>query len=139
MESTSIFDNKEIVPSDEDLKDVLKSSFDTFNNLVSYLENEYGSLKKEWKFYSKKAGWTLRISGEKRNLLFISPNDDYFIATVNMSVKVSKIALDSDISDNTKNLIKQAKIYAEGTGILIEIRNEEDLEDIKTILNVRDN
>ena len=137
--ATSIFDNKEIVPNDEDLEDVLKSSLDTFNSLVSYLEKEYGSLNKEWKFYSKKAGWTLRISGEKRNLLFISPNDDYFIATVNMSVNVSKIVLDLDISDNTKNLIKEAKIYAEGISILIEVRKQEDLEDIKTILNVRDN
>jgi hypothetical protein len=96
-------------------------------------------LKKEWKFYSNQAGWTLRISSEKRNLVFISPNDSYFLVNINMSVKVSKIVLDLDISDNTKDLIKQAKVYQEGTGVLIEVRNEEDLEDIKTILNVRDN
>ncbi len=136
---TSIFDNKEIVPCDEDLEDILKNSFDTFNNLISYLENEYGSLKKEWKFYSKKAGWTLRISSEKRNLTFISPNDGYFIVTVNMGVKVSEIALDLNISNNTKNLIKQAKAYREGISILIKMRNEEDLGDIKNILNLRYN
>ena len=137
--ATSIFDNKEIVPNDEDLENVLKSSLGVYNKLIFYLENEYGSLTNEWKFYSKKAGWTLRISNEKRNLVFLSPNDDYFLITVNMGVKVSKIALDSDISDNTKDIIKQAKVYREGISILMEVRNEEDLEDIKTILNIRDN
>ena len=137
--ATSIFDNKEIVPNDEDLQDVLKNSLDAYNKLISYLENEYTPLTNEWKFYSKKSGWTLRISSKKRNLVFLSPNEDYFLVTINMGVKVSKIVLDSDISDNTKDLIKQAKVYAEGIGILIEVRNEEDLEDIRTILNVRDN
>jgi len=137
--ATSIFDNKEIVPNDEDLEDVLKSSLNIWNNLISYLGDEYGSLNKEWKFYSKKAGWSLRVSDKKRNLLFLIPNNDYFIATVNMGVKVSKIVLDLDISDNTKNLIKQAKKYREGISILINVTNEEDLKDIKTILNVRDN
>ncbi|MCL2116258.1 MAG: DUF3788 domain-containing protein [Methanobrevibacter sp.] len=138
--ATSIFDIKEIIPNDEDLEGVLKSSLDTFNKLISYLKSEYGSLNKEWKFYSKNAGWTLRISNKKRNLVFISPNDDYFLVNINMSVKVSKIVLDlDDVSDNTKELIKQGKVYAEGTSVLIEVRNKEDLEDIKTILNIRDN
>ena len=137
--ATSIFDNKEIVPIEEDLEDVLKSSFDAFKNLISYLEKEYGSLKKEWKFYSKKAGWTLRVSNEKRNLVFLSPNDDHFFVTVNMSVKVSKIALDLDISDNTKDLIKQTKSYAEGKSVLIQVSKDEDLEDIKVLLDLRDN
>jgi len=134
-----IFDNKEIVPNDEDLENILKSSLNAYNKLISYLENEYAPLTNEWKFYSKKAGWTLRISNKKRNLLFLSPNEDYFLVTVNMGVKVSKMVLDSDVSDNTKDLIKQAKVYAEGTGVIIEVRNEKDLEDIKTILNIRDN
>jgi hypothetical protein len=137
--ATSIFDNKEIVPNDEDLEDVLKNSFETYNELLYYLEKEYGSLKKEWKFYSKNAGLTLRISGKKRNLLFLSPNEGYFLVNVNMGVKVSKIVLDTDVSDTIKDLIKQAKVYREGISILINIKNEEDLEDIKTILKIRDN
>jgi len=137
--ATSIFDNKEIIPNDEDLESVLKGSLDIWNDLISFLEKEYGTLNEEWKFYSKKAGWSLRVSSKKRNLLFLIPNDTYFIATVNMGVKVSKIVLDLDISESTKNLIKEAKKYREGISILINIKNKEDLEDVKTILNVRDN
>ena len=135
-----IFDNKEIVPNDEDLENVLKGSLSVYNELISFLENDYGPLTNEWKFYSKEAGWTLKISNKKRNLLFFSPNEDYFLVTVSMGMKVSKIVLDSDISDNTKDLIKQATVCGGGNRyILIEIRNEEDLEDIKTIINIRDN
>lgn len=66
------------------------------------------------------------------------PNNDFFIVTVNMGVNVSKIVLDSDISNGTKDIIKKAKKYMEGISILINIENEDDLNDIKTILKIRD-
>lgn len=136
--ATSIFDNKKTVPTDEDLEDVLKSSLTVWNDLLDYLENEYGALSKEWKFYSKNSGWSYRIASEKRNLLFLLPNIDFFIVTVNMGVKISKIVLDSDISNETKDIIKQTKIYREGISILIKVENKDDLEDIKAILKIRD-
>jgi len=88
--ATSIFDIKERVPNEDDLKEVLKENLSVWNQLIDYLEKEYGPLQMEWKFYSKKAGWSNRVSNEKRNLIFLIPNDEYFIATVNMSNKVSK-------------------------------------------------
>lgn len=137
--ATSIFDNKEIVPNEEDLKEVLKENINIWNQLIDYLEEEYGPLTSEWKFYSKNAGWTYRISNEKRNLIFLSPNDKYFIASINMSVNVSKILLDMDLPEEIKTIIKETKAYREGKSVLITIKNENDLENIKTMLNVRDN
>jgi hypothetical protein len=136
--ATSIFDNKEIVPNEDDLKNVLKDKIEVWNQLISYLEEEYGSLTGEWKFYSKNAGWTYRVTGKKRNLVFLSPNDEYFLVTINMSVKVSKILLDMDFKEEIKKIIKETKAYREGLSVLIEIKSENDLEDIKTMLNVRD-
>ena len=137
--ATSIFDNKATIPNEEMVATALADTNELWDRLQSHVKEHYQVTSRDWKFYSKKAGWTLRITGEKRNLIFFSPNDDYFLVTVNMSVKVSKIVLDLDISDTTKKLIKEAKPYAEGLSILIEVKKEEDLEDIKTILNIRDN
>ena len=137
--ATSIFDNKEIVPNKDDLKEVLKENLNIWNQLMDYLEEEYGPLKSEWIFYSKKAGWTYRVSNEKRNLIFLSPNDEYFLATINMSVYVSKVLLDIDLPEEIKNTIKETKSYREGKSVLIDIKNKEDLENIKTMLDIRDN
>ncbi|MGL6298371.1 MAG: DUF3788 domain-containing protein [Methanobacteriaceae archaeon] len=137
--ATSIFDNKEIIPDEEDLKEVLKENMDLWNQLIKYLEEEYGPIKAEWKFYSKKAGWSYKVSNKKRNLIFLIPNDEYFIATVNMSLKVSEILLDIDLPKDIKNIITKTKAYSEGKSILINIKNNEDIKNIKTILNIRDN
>lgn len=137
--ATSIFDIKEIVPEEDDLEKVLKDSIDLWNQLMNYLEEEYGPITSEWKFYSKKSGWSYRVSNKKRNLIFLIPNDEYFIATINMSLKVVQILLDIDLPEEIKNTIKTTKNYKEGKSVLINIKNEKDLKNIKTMLEIRDN
>lgn len=137
--ATSVFDIKEIVPEEDDLEKVLKDSIDLWNQLMNYLEEEYGPITSEWKFYSKKSGWSYRVSNKKRNLIFLIPNDEYFIATINMSLKVVQILLDIDLPEEIKNTIKTTKNYKEGKSVLINIKNEKDLKNIKTMLEIRDN
>lgn len=136
--ATSIYDNKAIVPNEEDLEKVLKNSYETWNHLIDCLEQVYGSLSTEWKFYSKNSGWCFKVSDAKRNLLFLLPNDDYFLVNINMSVKVGEQVLKTNISNDIKELIQKAKPYMEGISILIEIRNKNNLDDVKTVLDIRD-
>lgn len=137
--ATSIFNKKENKPTDEELNKVLKTSLDTWNYLFDYLEHSYGILTKEWKFYGNAAGWTLRISNEKgKNIVFLAPNDNHFLLNINMSVKVKEEVLQADISEENKRKLENAKVYQEGTSILINIENENDLNDIKTILSIKD-
>ena len=137
--ATSIFDKKEYQPEYNDLQNALKSSGCAWEGFIEYLQERYGVIETEWKFYSKSAGWCLRVFGEKRNIVFLSPNDNFFVTTVNMGVKVKEQILRSNISECNKKLIDDAAIYAEGISVLFTIKNEDDLNDIKTILNIRDN
>jgi len=138
--ATSIFDKKEQQPNENDLEKVLKTSIDVWEHLIDYLKDKHEVIETEWKFYSKNAGWCLKISNEKgKNIVFLLPNDNYFIVTVNMGVKIKEQVLQSNISDENKKIIENTKIYAEGISTLFTIKDKEDLEDIKTILNIRDN
>ena len=136
--ATSIFDKKEVIPGKDDLKEVLKENIAIWNELMDYLEGEYGPIKSEWKFYSKKSGWTYRVSNKRRNLIFLIPNNEYFISTVNMSVKVSEVLLDIDLPENIKEAIRKTKSYREGKSVMINTKNKEDLENVKTMLDIRD-
>jgi len=139
--ATSIFDKKEYQPSEIDLRDALKASVIAWDNLFDYLQENYGDITTEWKFYSKKAGWTLKaFDSKKKNIVFLSPNDNYFITTVGMGVKLKETVLQANISQETKSLIEEAVEYVEGISILIKIVDEQDLADVKTILEIkRDN
>ena len=138
--ATSIFDKKEEKPNDNDLEKVLKTNFNVWEDFVEYLQSKHEVIETEWKFYNKNSGWCLKISNEKgKNIVFLLPNDNYFIVTVNMGVKTKQKVLKTNISEENKELIENAKVYVEGISVLITIRDKKDLEDVKTILNIRDN
>ena len=138
--ATSIFDNKDQQPNENNVEKVLKSNYNVWEHIIEYLQSKHEVIETEWKFYSKTAGWCLKISNEKgKNLMFLLPNDNYFIATINMGVKIKEQVLQSNISDENKKIIENTKIYAEGISALFEIKNKTDLEEIKTILSIRDN
>jgi len=137
--ATSIFDEKEYQPTDNDLEQALKSSIAVWDLLFDYLRYHYGNLETEWKFYSKKAGWTLRITDSTgKNILFLSPNDNHFLVTVNMSEAVKEKVLQADISEENKAILKNAKVCITAP-LLTTIKDKKDLEDIKTVLSIRDN
>ena len=138
--ATSIFDKKEQQPNNNDIEKMLNSKFNVWEYFIEYLQSKHEVIETEWKFYSKNAGWCLKISNEKgKNIVFLLPNDNYFIVTVNMGVKVKEQVLQANISDENKKLIEDTKIYAEGISALFTIKDKKDLEDIKTILSIRDN
>ena len=138
--ATSIFDKKEEQPNENDVEKVLKSNFNVWEHFIEYLQSKHEIIETEWKFYSKNAGWCLKISNEKgKNIVFLLPNENYFIVTVNMGVKVKEQVLQADISDENKKIIEETKIYAEGISVLFTIKDKNNLEDIKMILSIRDN
>ncbi len=134
-----VFVSKEQEPIDEMVKQALHLNFALWQDVIGYLKEQYGTIESEWKFYSKKSGWCLKIASEKRNLLFLLPCDNYFIATVNMGESVREKVLSADIGKKSKELIKDAKVYMEGISVPFSVHNEIDLNEVKSILYIRDN
>ena len=138
--ATSIFDKKDQQPDEDSVEKVLKSNYSVWEQLIEYLHDKHEVIETEWKFYSKNSGWCLKISNEKgKNLIFLLPNDNYFIATINMSVKIKELVLQANISTDNKKLVGDSKIYMEGISVLFMVNDKIDLEDVKTILSIRDN
>lgn len=136
--ATSFYDDKNIIPNVENVPVILKDCFSVWQELIKYLEDSYGELTFEWKFYGKSSGWSYRISSKKRNLVFLLPNEDYFLVNINMGVKVATKVLEANIDEEIKTMLANAKVYQEGTGVLLKITKVEDLNNIKTILQIRD-
>lgn len=138
--ATSIFDKKDQQPDEDDLEEVLKTSLCIWELFMDYLKSKHDVIETEWKFYSKNSGWCLKISNEKgKNIAFLLPNNNYFIITINMGVKIKEQVLQTNISEKNKKVIESAKIYVEGISVLFIIKTVKDLEDIETILSIRDN
>jgi hypothetical protein len=135
----SIFTDKSVKPNDQNLAEALGASYKYWQELRTHLEGEYGELIEEWKFYSQKFGWTLKLLRKKRNLFFFTPCSKYFrLAFVFGDKAVAAI----EKSDLPKTLIKElvnAKRYPEGRGLRIEVKSRKDIELIITLVNIKIN
>jgi hypothetical protein len=139
MVPNSIFSDKSETPNDQSLSDALGASYKYWEELRAHLEVEYGELIQEWKFYSQKFGWTLKVLRKKRNLFFFTPCRKYFRLAFVFGDKAVSAIKNSDLP---KTLIKEllnAKKYPEGRGLRIEVKSRKDVEHIIALVNIKIN
>lgn len=133
----SIFDSKLIKPDDSVLRHELGKSKEYFDSICEYIESEYRDLNPEWKYYSKKSGWILKLFNKKRNVLFIVHCSGYFRTAFTFGDKAANLVFASSLPDNIKEGLKSAKKYSEGRTIQLEIKSNTDLGHILQLIKIK--
>jgi len=131
------FDDKTIKPNDDLLSKKIGKSFEYWVEIQKYVKSNYENIIEEWKFYGKKYGWQLKTLLKKRNLFFLIPSESSFKITFIFGDKAVEAIKQSNISDELKSAVVEAKKYAEGRGLPIIIKNKKYLPDIKTLIRIK--
>ena len=134
---TSFFLDKSVKPENESLVKALGKTATLWEKLRSDLEDEYGELIEDWKFYSQKSGWTMKLLRKKRNLFFMTPQEGYFRMTF---VFGDRAVSEVEKSDVPKNLIKallSAKKYAEGRGLTVDVKDASDVQNVQKLIDIK--
>jgi len=134
---TSIFANKSETPDNFLLSDALGDLFNIWIEIRNYVFQAYPKAMEEWNFPGQKYGWSFRIKDKKRAIIYLLPRDKYFLVAFVYGEKATSAALGSDIAEEIKSEIKSARVYAEGRGFRIEVRNEEHIKDIKKLIGFK--
>jgi hypothetical protein len=133
----SIFNDKTSKPDAETLAEALGESAGFWENIRAGLENEYGELIEDWKFYGQKIGWTLKLLRKKRNLFFMTPQNGFFqIAFVFGDRAVAEVER-SGLPESLKDALRTARKYAEGRGLQIEVTSADDIELVRTLVRIK--
>jgi len=135
--ATSIFDDKAVVPNDDMANAAIADTKSLWDKLKSHVTENYPGLSSEWKMYSKKAGWSLVFKKAKRTLFYFVPCENHFIIAFVLGEKAVETALKSPISEKAKAEISDADICAMGHSFFVYVRNEQDLEDVFTLLKIK--
>ncbi len=133
----NIFNDKLVKPDDQRIKKALDDNYKCWKELRTSLDKEYGDLKEEWKFYGQKLGWTLKLFYKKRNLFFSSVYDGYFVISFVYGDKAVAVIKESDLPDGIISELMNAKKYAEGRGLRIEVRKEDDVKTILKLVKIK--
>ena len=119
----------EAVPSESELAAALGRTKEMWDAIVAEF-----STTQEWKRYSSKAPWSLRVMNGKRTVIWLSPRQGWFQAGIILGDKAIAAAKNSKPSKRLCKLIDEAPRYAEGTGLRIEVKNARDLALMRKLL-----
>jgi len=131
------FIGKKDKPSTAELDAALGPAKSLWDRLVAVLADELEVADQEWKSYSPKAGWSLRLIRRKRVIVYLSPSRSSFIASFALGDKAVQAALGSELPAPVVKIIKEAKRYAEGTGVRFEVKKPGDVDVIKKLAAIK--
>ena len=132
-----LFLDKSTQPTERQLKDAIADTYEYWDEIKDRITELYGDTKGEWKFYSKKSGWTLKTLLKKRNLFFFQPFANYFSLTFIFGDKAVNVIEESDVSEAFKRVLRDAKKYAEGRGLLVKVKTRNDLTDVNKLIDIK--
>jgi hypothetical protein len=131
------FHEKNMVPGEDDLHEVLGKSYALLQQLRSSIANAVGATREEWKYYGKKNGWLLKTLYNKRNLFFLQAGVDFFVASFVFGDKAIECIRQSGISPGYIDALEKSQKYAEGRGITVRIESPGALRDVLKLLRCK--
>ena len=137
MDGISIFLDKEKKPSEQWLANALKASHHAWKTIYDFVLDQYPNAICEWNFPGKKYGWSYRMKDERRAIIYFIPQESQFQVAFVFGAKALNEIMKSDIQSGIKTQLSQARKYAEGTGIRIDVINLDSLEDIKKLIMIK--
>ena len=133
----NVFNDKAAIPEGKSVLKALGKSGKYWGEIRKYAEESCGPLTEEWKYYSPKYGWTMKLLSKKRNLFFfVAMKGSFRVAFVFGDKAVAAIEK-SDLPKDIIDEIRNAKKYVEGTGLRLEVKDAKSAAIIKRLIQMK--
>ena len=135
--SLSIFGDKAEIPTVVALSAALGESKANWDDIKNHVDTVCGDYNEEWKYYSKKAGWSFVVRSGKRTILYLIPQDKYFKVNFVLSDKAVAAAQDIGLPESIIALIAEATPYAEGRSFMFDISSLDDVDSVRKLISIK--
>jgi hypothetical protein len=124
-------------PTEKQLAAALGATGPLWKSLIADLRHDLNLDAEEWNSYSTNAGWSLRLQSKKRNIVYLAPSTGFFLASFALSDKAVAEARRRELPAGVHKIIDQAKRYAEGTAVRVEVHTAQDANVVKTLAKIK--
>ena len=131
------FINKPDQPTDAELVTVLGPAKAIWDQLLSDLSQQHGVNVREWKCYSRKAGWSLRAMRNDRTIIWLGPSHGSFTAAFILGDKAVRAARQSKLPQRIVKALNEAPKYPEGTGVRLKVKSSRDIGMLKQLAAIK--
>lgn len=132
----SIFTDKSTKPTDTHLKNALADTYGYWQEILTLADKLLPVNTKEWFVSGAKYGWAFRIKDNKRALVYLLPRERYFKVSFVFGQKATDEIFQSNLSETIKSELKSSKVYKEGRGLTIEIKDKRLITDIQKLIEI---
>jgi hypothetical protein len=131
------FIGKTTRPSDSDLEKTLGRAKPLWDQLVAELASEHDVTTREWKSYSAKSGWALRLKRGKRTIVWLVPYDRCFQVAFIFGEKALTAIRQSTVPARVLRMLDDAPKYPEGTGLRFQIKALKEMAVVKKLAAIK--
>jgi hypothetical protein len=124
-------------PTDTDLAKALGRTKPLWDGIIAELAAAHGATTHEWKCYSPKSGWALRLMRGKRTIVWLAPREGCFQVAFILGDKAMKAARECGLSAGALKVLDGAPKYPEGTGIRLLIKGPKDIPTVRKLAAVK--
>jgi Protein of unknown function (DUF3788) len=133
----NFFNDKSARPDAKSVLKTLGTSGKYWQEIREYAEKRFGPLTEEWKYYSPKFGWTMKLMSKKRNLLFFTAMEGRFRLAFVFGNKAVEAIERSDLPKKMKDEVKNATKYVEGRGLRLEVNDDKTVANVGKLLEIK--
>jgi hypothetical protein len=134
--SIGIFTDRQHQPTREEILEVLGPSRAAWESLEETIAQNY-RVKTDFGFYGKNYGWALRFRKGGKALLSLYPRQDGFTVQIVLNEPGVQRALEGVLGENARRAIEFANLYPEGRWLFIRIDTDEDIDDVRRLLEIK--
>ncbi len=134
--TTNAFIGHATKPNESELAAELGAKKPLWDELLAELER-LGVSDHEWNSYSPKAGWALKVLRNGRVIVYLSPLHGGFMASFALGDKAVASAKKSRLPPKILKIISEAKRYAEGTAVRVEVGSRADISAIAKLAAIK--
>ena len=132
-----VLTDKNIFPTEEVIFSHIGKSKIYWESIFEHIHVNHPDFSEEWRYYNDGKSWLLKVIKKKKTIFWLSIYKDLFRITFYFGDKAEALILESSISDRLKEEFKNGKRYGKIRGLTIAISSDEDIESVKSLINVK--
>ena len=132
-----VLTDKNQFPTDEVIYSHIGKSKIYWEYIFEHIHTNHPDFSEEWRYYNDGKSWLLKVTRKKKTIFWLSIIKDSFIITFYFGDKAEQSIIESVISDKLKDNFLNGKRYGKIRGITIIIKNNRDIDDVKSLIRIK--
>lgn len=134
---TNAFIGKTTAPTAAELAAALGPAAGAWRGLLEHLARDHAPVSREWKCFSPKWGWSLRVLRRKRTILWLSPARDVFTVLFILGDRAVRATRRAGLPVIIARRLAAAPRYPEGTGLRLDVRSPRSLPALRRLAAIK--